>query len=79
MTLRDRIEAAPDKLAAARVALEEAAAGTERYACRFGTANDRIRHFCYECGTWASDRPSQVLRARAKAIRALRDSLGGDG
>jgi hypothetical protein len=62
MTLRDRIESAPDKLAAARVAINEAWAVVEA---------ERVVY------AYQSPLDSAIHRA-GDAIRALRDSLGGD-
>lgn len=62
MTLRDRIEAAPDKLAAARVALEEVAREHDMGALAAKSKSEKVR---YQTG--------------AAFIRALRDSLGGEG
>jgi hypothetical protein len=64
MTLRDRIEAAPDKLAAARVALQAAEALASVAAFRAHGVDHNVEEAC------------DNLRLR---IRALRDSLGGEG
>jgi hypothetical protein len=64
MTLRDRILAAPDKIAAARVALDEAVRAGENDTFAW-QSNRPTKEALHSQWTWRNDR-----------IRALRDSLG---